>query len=173
MRHADRKITSKEIICAILDMCKIINIGFHDNEYPYVLPVNFGYTYENELIFYTHHATEGYKNRLIEENPKVCVVTHKFIDKIYNSYDHTSHDYRSVMAFGEISKIDKESTVYRKAWECLTAHNHVNLPDVVFKPEFKVLMCKIVCRPENVIGKAQRQITDISQVPLKSDEKPI
>jgi len=169
MRHADRKITDKEILIAILDMCEIINIGFHDEEYPYVLPVNFGYSFEDDLIFYTHHAPEGYKNALIENNPKVCVVTHKFIDQIHNTYDHSSHDYRSVMAFGEISIIDRESDDYKKAWECLAAHNHCNFTDAVYKPEFKILMCKIVCRPENVIGKAQRNITDVSQVPLKEN----
>jgi len=169
MKHSDRKITDKKIICAILDMCEIINIGFHDDEYPYVLPVNYGYSYEDDLVFYTHHALDGYKNVLIEKNPKVCVVTHKFIDNIHNAYDHSSHDYRSVMAFGEIMPIQQGSDDYRKAWECLGAHNRCNVTDAVHKPGFKILMCKIVCRPENVIGKAQRNITDISQVPLKSD----
>ena len=168
MWHADREIRDKQIIKAILDMCDVINIGFFDDEYPYVLPVNFGYEYEDNLVFYMHHAVQGYKNKLIENNPKVCVTTHKFIDHIYNDYDKSSHDYRCVMAFGEIEFIPRESEDYKKAWETLCkCNNRPAVPAVVFSPGFKVLMSKIVCRPENVIGKAQRHISSVDEVPFK------
>ncbi|MDR0473129.1 MAG: pyridoxamine 5'-phosphate oxidase family protein [Treponema sp.] len=166
MHHADREIRDRKIIMAILDMCDVINIGFFDDEYPYVLPVNFGYEFEDNLVFYTHHAAEGYKNKLIKSSPKVCVVTHKFIDHIHNDYDNSGHDYRSVMAFGEMSVIERESAEYGKAWGALCRCNGRAVPDAVFKPEFKVLMSKIACRPENVIGKAQRHITTVDQVPF-------
>ena len=166
MYHADREIRDKEIIKAILDMCDVINIGFFDGEYPYVLPVNFGYEYEDNLVFYMHHAIDGYKNKLVENNPKVCVVTHKFIDNIYNDYDNSGHDYRSVMAFGEMSFIARESAEYEKAWTVLCKCNGRTVPKVVFQPDFKVLMSRVVCRPETVIGKAQRHISSVEQVPF-------
>ena len=169
MMHADREIRDKEIIKAILDMCEVIDIGFFDDEYPYVLPVNFGYDYEDDLVFYTHHAVDGYKNKLVAKNPKVCVVTYKFVGHIYNDYDHSSHDYRCVMAFGEMSFIDPESADYEKAWRALgRAYGH-DVSNHLLKPEFKktVLMGKIVCRPENVIGKAQRSIKSLDDVPFK------
>ena len=171
MYHSEREIQDRSIICTMLDMCEVINIGFFDEEYPYVLPVNFGYTYEDDLVFYAHHAQEGYKNKLIIDNPKVCVTTYKFMDRIYNSFDHTSHDYRSVMAFGDISVISRESADYKKAWESLAAHNHCSVSEAVYKPGFKVLMTKIVCRSEKVIGKAQRKITRLEDVPLKTDNR--
>ena len=164
MYHAEREIRDKKIIMAILDMCDVINIGFFDDEYPYVLPVNFGYEFKDNLVFYMHHAIDGYKNKLVENNPKVCVVTHKFVDHI-NS-DKSGHDYRSVMAFGEMSFISRESEEYGKAWTELCKFNGRTVPEAVFKPDFKVLMSKIVCRSENVIGKAQYQITELEQVPL-------
>jgi len=173
MYHADREIHDKEIIKAILDMCDVINIGFFDDEYPYVLPVNFGYEYEESLIFYMHHAIEGYKNKLITNNPKVCVTTHKFIDHTYNDYDNSGHDYRSVMAFGEISFISRETPDYKRAWEMLCKCNdRPSVPENVFNPNFKVLMSKIVCRPENVIGKAQRHISSVEEVPFKIIPRP-
>ena len=172
MVHADREIRNKEIIKAILDLCDVINIGLFDDEYPYVLPVNFGYEYEENLVFYTHHATEGYKNKLITANPKVCVTTYKFIDHIYNDYDKTSHDYRSVMAFGEIEFIPRESPDYKKAWELLCKCNGRPVPDAVLSSGFRVLMGKIVCRPENVVGKAQRHITSAEDVPFKIIPRP-
>ena len=174
MRHRDREIRDRELISAILDMCDVINIAFFDEEYPDNLPVNFGYECEDSLIFYCHHAAEGYKNSLIENHPKVCVVTHKFMNKIYNSYDNSGHDYRSVMAFGEISFIPSNSVEYEKAWQCLCACNGRSVPDVIYDDNFKKLMkmSKIVCKHENVIGKAQRKITSIEQIPLKSDARP-
>jgi len=171
MRHADREIKDKELIKAILDMCDVINVAFYDEEYPYNLPLNFGYEYENDLIFYCHHGPDGYKNRLIEKYPKVCVVTHKFMDRIINKYDNSNHDYRSVMAFGEIAFIKPGSDDYKKAWERLCVCNGRFVPDFVHEPTFykNVKMSKIVCKPENVIGKAQRKISSIEQIPLKSD----
>jgi hypothetical protein len=167
MYHADREIRDKEIIKAILDMCDVISVGFFDDEYPYVLPVNFGYEYEDDLVFYTHHAVKGYKNKLVENNPKVCVTTYKFIDRIINEYDNSSHDFRSVMAFGDMSFIQRDSNEYKKAWTIFCRCNGRTVPDVVFTPCFKVLMGKIVCRPENIYGKAQRRITSVDEVPFK------
>ena len=155
-------------------MCDVLNIAFFDEEYPYNLPVTFGYEYEKNLTFYCHHATAGHKNHLVKRNPKVCVVTHRFKDRIYNSYDGTNHDYRSVMAFGEMSFIDSESDEYKKAWQHLCTCNGREVPDIVYTPDFKkrIQMSKIVCLPENVYGKAQREITSLDQIPLKADPKP-
>ena len=167
MYHADREIRDRDVIKAILDMCDVITIGFHDDDYPYVLPVNFGYEFDDDLIFYTHHAPVGYKNKLIEKNPKVCVTTYKFMDRIFNDYDNSSHDYRSVMAYGEMSFIRRDSDEYGKAWSVFCACNGRTVPDTVFQPDFNVLMGKIVCLRENVIGKAQRHITRPDEVPFK------
>ena len=165
MYHEDRAIYSKEIIRAVLDMCDVLNIGFFDTEYPYVLPVNFGYEFKDDLIFYTHHAPEGYKNELIEKNPKVCVVAYKFVDR-RNSTGKLIHDYRSVMAFGEISAIEHGSAEYGKAWASLAACNGRSVPETVFAPDFGVMMCKIFCPAKNVIGKAQYPVTSLEQVPF-------
>ena len=175
MYHAEREIRDRAILKAILDMCDVINIAFADGEYPYILPVNFGYEFEDDLVFYCHHASKGYKNGLIEKNPNVCVVTHKFLDHIYNSYDKSGHDYRSVMAFGQMSFIPADSDEYVKAWEKIASCNGRQAPERIYDPNFrqnKVKMSKIVCRPENVIGKAQRIITSLDQVALKTDPYP-
>jgi len=167
MQHADREIRDREVIKAILDMCNVINVGFFDDEYPYVLPFNFGYEYDDDLVFYTHHAVIGYKNHLFLRNPKVCVLTHRFIKDVFNEYDNSHHDYRSVMAFGEMSLVPRDSSEYAKAWDVLTRCNGRTVPDKVFDPAYKVIVCKIVCRPENVIGKAQRPIKTKEQVPFE------
>ena len=175
MRKYDRAITDRELLKGILDMCDVINVAFHDEEYPYIVPLNFGYEFESDLVFYCHHGPWGHKNSLIEKNPKVCVVTHKFLDHIYNSYDQSGHDYRSVMAFGEMSFIPPDSDEYEKAWDTLTGFNGRVTPPMVLEKSYRqnrIRMSKIVCKAENVYGRAQRNITSAEQLPLKSDPRP-
>ena len=165
MYHENRAIRDKELIKAVLDICDVINVGLFDDEFPYVLPLNFGYEFEDDLVFYMHHAVEGYKIKLVEKNPKVGITTYRFLDT-----KQSSHDYRSVMAFGEMSFIPRESDEYVKAWELLCRHNGRKVPDRVFAPDFPVLMGKIVCRAENVIGKAQYPVGTPEEIPLIASE---
>lgn len=73
MTKREREITDMEEILRILDKCKVVHVGLTDQEQPYIVPMNYGYTYENgELTFYLHGALQGYKYDLIKKNPKVC-----------------------------------------------------------------------------------------------------
>ena len=57
MRRKDREITDFNIMLAIVEECDIIRIGLADGEFPYIVPVNFAYTVENQqLKFYIHGA---------------------------------------------------------------------------------------------------------------------
>ena len=59
-------------ILEILDRSKVIHIGMVDGDEPYVVPMNYGYTYENEkLTIWLHGATTGRKLDIIRKNPKV------------------------------------------------------------------------------------------------------
>ena len=57
-----RFITDEKIIREVLEACKIIHIGIQDGDGVYVVPTNYGYTYEDgELTFFTHGARSGRK----------------------------------------------------------------------------------------------------------------
>jgi nitroimidazol reductase NimA-like FMN-containing flavoprotein (pyridoxamine 5'-phosphate oxidase superfamily) len=72
MKRREYEITNMNEILTILDRSKIIHIGLCDENQPYVLPMNYGYVYENDtLTFYLHGAKEGYKYNLIQKNPKI------------------------------------------------------------------------------------------------------
>lgn len=72
MRRRECEITDMDEILTILDKSKIIHLGLCDQDQPYVLPMNYGYIYENgTLTFYLHGAKEGYKYELIRKNPKI------------------------------------------------------------------------------------------------------
>ena len=73
MRRKDREVTSPEAIREIIDACKVFRVAFMGEDFPYVVPLNFGYTWEDgQLIFYFHCASEGRKLDLLRKNPRVA-----------------------------------------------------------------------------------------------------
>ena len=74
MRRIDREVTDLTEILKIIDAAKILHLGMMEQEYPYVVPMHFGYEYAgNQLVFYLHCAKEGHKLDVMQENPHVCV----------------------------------------------------------------------------------------------------
>ena len=72
MRRRDREIESREEILHVLDTCKVVHLAMYDEDGIYMLPMNFGYTYEdNNLVIYIHAALEGKKLDLLRKNPNV------------------------------------------------------------------------------------------------------
>ncbi|MCD7809932.1 MAG: pyridoxamine 5'-phosphate oxidase family protein [Erysipelotrichaceae bacterium] len=68
MRRKDREVTDLDTFINIIDQCDIIRLGLSDNEYPYIVPVNFAYTVEDKQIcFYIHGATAGRKYELMNQ----------------------------------------------------------------------------------------------------------
>lgn len=73
MRRSDREVTDIQEIRALIDECKVIRLAMIDGDKPYVVPLNFGYTYENgAFTFYCHSAKEGKKLDVIRKNASVA-----------------------------------------------------------------------------------------------------
>lgn len=69
MRRYEKEITDIEEIERILDNAKVCRIGLVDGEYPYIIPMCFGYSMEDgKLALYFHSAAQGKKINLIKEN---------------------------------------------------------------------------------------------------------
>lgn len=74
MRRKDREITRIEDILSIVERAKVLRLGLFDDNFPYIVPLHFGYEYaEGKLIFYMHSAKEGHKLDLIRRNQNVCI----------------------------------------------------------------------------------------------------
>ena len=74
MRRKDREITDIQQILNIISKAKILRLGLFDGDYPYVVPLHYGYVYaENRLVFYMHRANGGTTLKLIAKNLHVCV----------------------------------------------------------------------------------------------------
>lgn len=72
MRRREQEITDEIMIREILEKSKVVHIGLCDDEWPYVVPMNYGYILgDGKLTIYLHGATEGYKYDVIRKNPKV------------------------------------------------------------------------------------------------------
>lgn len=52
MRQSKRQVTDKATICAMLDAIDTIHVAMHDEPFPYVVPLNFGYDWKDKLVFY-------------------------------------------------------------------------------------------------------------------------
>lgn len=103
MRKREREITDVKEIHSILDACKVLHLGLCDEGQPYVVPLNYGYLFENDtLIFYLHGAVEGYKYDVIRKNPKVSFAMEcdavPFEGKAACQYGMS---YRSLMGMGK------------------------------------------------------------------------
>jgi nitroimidazol reductase NimA-like FMN-containing flavoprotein (pyridoxamine 5'-phosphate oxidase superfamily) len=73
MRRADREVTRLEEKLAIIEQCKVCRLAMCDGDQPYVIPLNFGYEYrDNVLTLYFHGAHEGRKIDILKKNNAVC-----------------------------------------------------------------------------------------------------
>ena len=73
MRRADREIKDINEIKKIIGECKVLRIATKDDEGLYVIPLNFGYSFENDsFTFYFHSAKEGRKIDAFRANAEVA-----------------------------------------------------------------------------------------------------
>ena len=74
MRRKDREVTNTEEVLKIINKTKYLHLGIKDNVYPYIVPMHYGYTYENgKFTFYMHCAKEGYKLNLLKKDAHVSL----------------------------------------------------------------------------------------------------
>ncbi len=104
MRKKEREIREFADIVDVLRRCDTIRLGICGGEYPYVVPLSFGYETENEkLVLYVHGAAEGKKHDLLAANNKVCVeadLCHRFVD----TGASVTAEYESVIGYGTAEK---------------------------------------------------------------------
>lgn len=72
MTKREREVTDRNEIIKILDKCKVVHIGLIDGDWPYIVPMNYGYTMEDgKLTLYLHSAAQGYKLDVMQVNRKL------------------------------------------------------------------------------------------------------
>lgn len=73
LTRREKFITEREEIIKILDSAKVLHLGLADGDEPYVVPMNYGYTLDenDKLTLWLHGATQGRKLDVMQKNPKV------------------------------------------------------------------------------------------------------
>jgi len=104
MRRKEKEITNANDKIAIVSKCKVCRLGLSENNYPYIVPMNYGYTHINEkLTLFFHGAKEGKKIEIIKRNNNACFEIDcdtKLIEakKPFNY----GYEFRSIIGFGKI-----------------------------------------------------------------------
>ena len=72
MTKRERQVTDLSEIARILEAGKVLHLGLAVDNEPYVVPMNYGHTFEDgKLTLYLHSALRGRKLDMIRANPRV------------------------------------------------------------------------------------------------------
>ena len=172
MYHEDRRVTDRAMLCAMMDMTIECSVAFHDEPYPYVIPMNFGYHWNenDQLVIDLHMAEWGHKIDLLERDPHVAIEMHKFYDRRgQKPYRNEAHDYRCVMVYGTAKEITDEPEAFATLDRIA---RHTGRPPLVrIPPGERKRMRLFQVTADQVTGKAQYPISTLEEVPIPIFEK--
>ena len=108
MTKRERQVTDEKQILDILESGKVLHLGLAVDNEPYVVPMNYGYTFEDgKMVMYLHSAVRGKKLDMIRANPKVffeiCCDMMPFEGKLPCQYGMV---YSSVMGKGTATIVE-------------------------------------------------------------------
>ncbi|MDR1145220.1 MAG: pyridoxamine 5'-phosphate oxidase family protein [Verrucomicrobiales bacterium] len=110
MRRTDREIEKIDDKINIINQCKVCRLGLTDGNQPYIVPLNYGYAFENgTLTLFFHSALEGRKNEIINNNRQACFEVdcdHQLLAGA-GACRH-GYVYKSVIGFGEITILEND-----------------------------------------------------------------
>jgi len=104
MRRKDKEITDINEKIAIIEKCKYCRLGLSENNYPYIVPMNYGYVYENEkLILFFHGAKEGKKIGILKNNNNACfeIDCDTQLIEAEKPFDY-GYAFKSIIGFGKV-----------------------------------------------------------------------
>ena len=133
MRKSDREIKSKEEIIDIIKRCDVIRLAFNNGDYPYILPLNFGFEVKNDkVIFYLHSALEGTKVDIMKKDNRASFeMDTKHELQYYEEKGYCTMSYESIIGRGRIRILpeDEKMNTLKKLME----HYHKS-EDTYFNP---------------------------------------
>lgn len=108
MRRKDREIVDAREIVKIMKRCDVCRLAINDDGFPYLVPLNFGLTFDGtKIALFFHGATEGRKIELLRADPRASFemdCEHRlqyFAEKGYCTFS-----YESVVGRGRVSFLE-------------------------------------------------------------------
>lgn len=167
MYHEPRRVTDRKLLCAMLDMTCTCTVALHDEPYPYIVPMNFGYSWQEDegLVIYLHMAQWGHRLDLLEQDPHVAINVYAFYDRRGKAaYRNENHDYRSVTVYGKAQEVEQEDDAL---FVLSRIAQHSGRPALVrIPPSERVRMRLFRVRADIVTGKAQYPISQMEEVQM-------
>ena len=153
MRRSDRAVLDDQKIDQVINDCQVCRIGFYDQGEIYIVPLSFGYVFnQGKRVFYFHGAKEGRKIELIKQSNKVGFE----LDTNYQLQPGSlacqySAKYISIIGTGNISMIEDDEEK-RQAMQIIMLH-HTQKDNWEFKQKmldatavFKLVVNEISCK---------------------------
>jgi nitroimidazol reductase NimA-like FMN-containing flavoprotein (pyridoxamine 5'-phosphate oxidase superfamily) len=108
MRRKDKEITDTDEKLEIIAKCKICRLGLSENNYPYIVPLNYGFSHDDgKLTLYFHSAMEGKKIDILQKNNNVCFEIDCDTKLIEGEAPcNYSYEFKSIIGFGKIILLD-------------------------------------------------------------------
>ena len=120
MRRTDREIKNHDEMIDILRRADTIRLGIHNDPFPYVVPLSFGFEdCDGQIFIYIHGAAAGLKHTLLDKNKNVCVEAGIFHKYVKTNTGLTAY-YESVIGFGTAEVICGEEAV--KGLDLICSH---------------------------------------------------
>ncbi len=112
MRRSDREITDLNEIYEVMKQCDVCNLAFYQDNYPYVIPLNFGVAFENGTFqLYFHAAKEGTKLELMKKNNHVAFSMDHGHNLVMGDNGTCTMEYESVCGNGTLEFLPEEQKV--------------------------------------------------------------
>jgi len=130
MRRKDKEIIDINDKLAIIQKCKVCRIGLSENSKPYIIPLNYGYSFENNtLSLFFHSAKEGRKMDIIKTNNQACFEV-DCDNQLIEGKEACDYNYafKSVIGFGKIillENIDEKIDGLNKIMEHQTGEDEI------------------------------------------------
>ena len=153
MRRKDREIIDRQMILEIMKKCDVCSLAFYDDNYPYIIPINFGVSMEeNEIVLYFHCAKEGRKLELLKKNNHVAFemnCAHKLITGEV-ACDATM-EFESVCGNGSITVVDEAD---KKKGLSILMNQYIEETDHVFDERYVKAVNILKLTVNEISGKA-------------------
>lgn len=124
MRRSDREVTDFQEMIRIMEKCDVCRLALHREDYPYILPLNFGLRVDGSRVeLFFHGADEGTKYELIRRDNRAGFemdCEHRLIAD--EEQGTCTMEYESVVGRGRIEILPEEEK--QEALEILMRHYH-------------------------------------------------
>jgi len=123
MRRKDKEITDTDEKLKIIAQCKFCRIGLSENNRPYIVPLNYGFSHDDgKLTLYFHGALEGRKIDILQKNNNACFEIDCDTKLVEGEAPcDYGYEFKSIIGFGKIVLLDTKDEKIN-GLRCLMKH---------------------------------------------------